>query len=70
MPDNTEMQGTSYIRDGDELVTDGLTLDSFKNFLVNSAFRYEGENRLDRAAGLREAAAAFDHCYKVRLFER
>lgn len=67
MPDTKNMQGTSYIRDGDEIITDGLTLNRFKTFLLNSAFRYEGENRLDRAAGLREAAAAFDRCYPQEL---
>ena len=62
---NSTTQNESFIRDGDHIITDGLTLDNYSQFLQNAAIKYDGDNRHDRAAGLREAAAAFEKCYRT-----
>lgn len=57
-------QDQSFIKDGDQILTADVTLDSYSQFLQNAAFQYDAQSRHDRAAGMREAAAAFDKAYK------
>jgi hypothetical protein len=55
----------SYIMDGDKLVNP-VPLDQLGQSLREAADKYDSDNRPDRAAGVREAAAAFDQAFRAQ----
>lgn len=54
----------SYIMDGDRLVNP-VSLDRLGDTLRSAADKYDSDKRHDRAAGVREAAAAFDQAFRT-----